>query len=43
MGDKRNSYKMFVGNREREILLGNPRHRWEDNIKIDLGVGCGLD
>jgi hypothetical protein len=24
--------------------LGRPRHRWEDNIKMDLqevGVGCG--
>jgi hypothetical protein len=23
--------------------LGRPRHRWEDNIKMDLqGVGCGV-
>ena len=28
--------------RERD-LLGRPRHRWEDNIKMDLReVGCDL-
>ena len=27
---------------ERKRPLGRPRHRWEDNIKIDLQeVGCG--
>ena len=25
-----------VGNREGESQLGRPRHRWEDNIEIDL-------
>jgi hypothetical protein len=26
---------------ERRRPLGRPRHRWEDNIKMDLqGVGC---
>jgi len=25
-----------------EVLLGRPRRRWEDNIKVDLEVvGCG--
>jgi hypothetical protein len=23
------------------ILLGRPRHRWEDNIKMDLRVDLG--
>jgi hypothetical protein len=30
-----------------EVALGAPRHRWEDNIKMDLKeitmVGCELD
>ena len=32
------------GERERERPLGRPRHRWEDNIKMDLqemGRDCG--
>jgi hypothetical protein len=34
--------KFFVG-KPREPL-GRPRHRWEDNIKMNLmEVGCGLD
>jgi hypothetical protein len=27
MGETRNAYK---------ILVGKPRHRWEDNIRMDL-------
>jgi hypothetical protein len=31
-----------VGIPEEKGRLGRPRHRWEDNIKIDLQeVGCG--
>jgi hypothetical protein len=31
-----------VGKRDRKRPLGRPRHRWEDNIKIDIQeVGCG--
>jgi hypothetical protein len=26
----------FVGNPEGKRPLGRPRHRWEDNIKMDL-------
>ena len=26
----------MVGKREGEIPLGRPRHRWEDNMKMDL-------
>ena len=31
-----------MGKPEGERPLGRPRHRWEDNIKMDLQeVGCG--
>jgi len=31
-----------VGKPQRKRLLGRPRHRWEDNIKMDLQeLGCG--
>jgi hypothetical protein len=31
-----------VGKPEEKRLLGGPRRRWEDNIKMDLQeVGCG--
>jgi len=31
-----------VGTPEGKRPLGTPRHRWEDNIKMDLQeVGCG--
>jgi hypothetical protein len=32
MGSKRNAYRLLVGKRS----LGRPRHRWIDNIKMDL-------
>jgi len=34
-----------VGNPEGKRAMGRPRHRWEDNIKMDLqAVGCwGMD
>jgi hypothetical protein len=28
MGDERNAYRILVGNPERKIPLGRPRHRW---------------
>jgi hypothetical protein len=32
----------LVGKSEGKRPLGRPRHRWEDNIKMDLQeVGCG--
>jgi hypothetical protein len=38
----RGGYRVLVGKPERRISLGRPRHRWEDNIKMDLQeVGCG--
>jgi hypothetical protein len=34
--EKRNAYRMLVGKPEGKRPLGRPRHRWVDNIKIDL-------
>jgi hypothetical protein len=36
MGEKRNAYRILVGNPEGRRPLGRPRRRWVDNIKIDL-------
>jgi hypothetical protein len=36
MGEKRNVYRLLVGKPEGKRLLGRPRHRWIDNIKMDL-------
>ena len=33
---------VLVGKPEGKSPLGRPRHRWEDNIEVDLQeVGCG--
>jgi hypothetical protein len=32
MGEKRNMYRLLVGNPEGKRLLGRPRRRWIDNI-----------
>jgi hypothetical protein len=36
LGTKRNAYRILVGKPEGKRPLGTPRHRWVDNIKIDL-------
>jgi hypothetical protein len=36
MGEKRNAYRIMVGNPEGKRPLGRPRRRWVDNIKMDL-------
>jgi hypothetical protein len=36
LGEKRNAYRILVGNPERKKPLGRPRRRWVDNIKMDL-------
>jgi hypothetical protein len=42
MGEKRNAYKNLVGKPEGERLLGRPRRRWEDNIRMNLReIGWG--
>jgi hypothetical protein len=41
-GKRSGVYRVLVGKPEGIRLLGRPRHRWEDNIKMDLQeVGCG--
>jgi hypothetical protein len=43
-GEKRGTYRILVGRPEGRRPLGRPRHRWEDNIKMDLQeVGLGMD
>jgi hypothetical protein len=48
-----NAYKFSIGKSEGKRLLGGPRCRWEDNVKMDLkevggrewtgsGAGYGL-
>jgi len=42
MGERRGVYRVLVGKPEGQRPLGRPRHRWEDNIKINLQeVRCG--
>jgi hypothetical protein len=41
MGKKKDVYRILVGRPEGRRPLGRPRHRWEDNIRMDLlVVGC---
>jgi hypothetical protein len=42
MGEGRGVYRVLVGKPEGKRLLGRPRRRWEDNIKMDLGE-IGID
>ena len=36
MGERRGVYRVLVGKPEGKRPLGRLRHRWEDNIKINL-------
>jgi hypothetical protein len=36
MGAKNNAYRILLGKQEGKRPTGSPRHRWVDNIKIDL-------
>ena len=36
MGQSRSGYRVLVQKPEGRRSLGRPRHRWEDNIKMDL-------
>jgi hypothetical protein len=36
MGEKRNAYRILVGNSEGKSPLGRPRRGWVDNIKMEL-------
>jgi hypothetical protein len=37
MGEKRNAYRILMGNPVGKRPLGRPRRRWVDNIKMELG------
>jgi len=42
MREKREVYRVLVGKPEGKRPLGRHRHRWVDNIRMDLQeVGCG--
>ena len=42
MGEETGAYRVLVGKPEGKRPLGRPRHRWVDNIRMDLQeVGCG--
>jgi len=42
MGEGRGVYSVLVGKLGGKRPMGRPRHRWEDNKKMDLEeVGCG--
>jgi len=45
LGETRDVYRVLVGKPEGKRSLVRPRHRWEDNIKMDLQeVECrGMD
>jgi hypothetical protein len=36
MGDRRGVYRVFVRKTEGKSPFGRPRHRWENNINMDL-------
>jgi hypothetical protein len=42
MGEGRGAYKVWVGRPKGKRPLGRPRHKWENNIKMDLGE-IGID
>ena len=37
MKERRSAFKILIGKPTGKRLLGRPRRRWEDNIRIDLG------
>jgi hypothetical protein len=41
-GEKKNAYRILVGTPDRKRLLGRPRRRWVDNIKMDGMIWIGL-
>jgi hypothetical protein len=44
MEQKSGTYRILVGRPDGRLQLGRPRHRWKDDIKMDLQeVGWGRD
>jgi len=42
MEERRGAFRVFVGKPEGKRSLGKRRHRWQDNIKMDIQeVGWG--
>ena len=44
MGEGKGVHRVLVGKPEGKRPMGRPRHRWEDNIKMDfeeVGGSCG--
>jgi len=39
MSEMINAYRMLVGRMQGKRPLREPRHRWEDNIKMYLEIG----
>jgi hypothetical protein len=39
MGNKSGAYRVLVWKPDGKIQLGRPKHRWQDDIKVDL-VRC---
>jgi len=42
MGEERVVHRFLVGKPEAKRILGRPRCKWEDNIKMDLREGGGV-
>jgi len=43
MGESRSACGVLVGKPVGKRPLGRPRHKWDDNIKLDIPeVGCGV-
>jgi hypothetical protein len=43
IGKMRNAYNILVGKPEVKRTFGRPRHRWDDNIRLDIreiGLEC---
>jgi hypothetical protein len=39
-GGEERLYRVLVGKPERKRPLGRPRHKWDNNIKMDLQEGA---
>ena len=43
MGEGRGVHRVLVGKPEGKRPFGKPRHKWEDNIKMDLQEVEGVE
>ena len=43
MEEGRSAFKILTGKPTGKRPLGKPRHRWEDNIRMDLEAGNWVD